>query len=242
MAAGVANPGNGGSAALFELHNGDVMKQVEFHRLYDLTPDHFKAELINGVVFVASPVRVWHGDYHGLLTTICGNYRLGTPGVQLCCDSTVLLGPEDEPQPDILLRILSECGGQSRVSSDRCIAGAPESVVEISHSSRSVDLNAKRRAYAINGVREYIVASIGERRLYWFDLQADTELSFAADGILRSRQFPGLWIDVSGFFSIDAARLQAAAQAGLGSPEHAEFVQRLEAERVRIAAAQSKRQ
>ena len=67
------------------------------------------------------------------------------------------LDEDNEPQPDVLLRIEPDAGGQSRVSGDDYIEGAPELVVEIVASSTSVDLHDKLRAYRRNGVREYVV-------------------------------------------------------------------------------------
>jgi hypothetical protein len=48
-----------------ELRNGDRMSRQEFHRLYENAPKGFKAELIGGVVHVASPLRRAHANHHG---------------------------------------------------------------------------------------------------------------------------------------------------------------------------------
>ena len=55
----------------------------------------------------------------------------------------------------------------------------------------------------------------------------------AADGILRSTVFPGLWLDPAALVRGDKAKVKAILQQGLSSAEHAEFVARLE--RARIA-------
>lgn len=39
-----------------ELHNGDSMTRDEFHRVYSTIPKHVKAELIEGIVYLASPL------------------------------------------------------------------------------------------------------------------------------------------------------------------------------------------
>ncbi len=54
--------------ASIELQNGDRMTQQEFHRLYEQTPEGFKAELIGGIVYVASPLYPAHGKPHMLLS------------------------------------------------------------------------------------------------------------------------------------------------------------------------------
>ena len=52
------------------LHNGDRMTREEFHRLYEATPEHLRAELIGGIVYVASPLRIRHGSNHLPLGTV----------------------------------------------------------------------------------------------------------------------------------------------------------------------------
>jgi hypothetical protein len=141
----------------------------------------------------------------------------------------VILADESEPQPDLLLRVLSEYGGQTQVSDDDYIQGAPELVAEIAHSSRAIDLHSKRIDYARNGVREYLVVCLAERQLRWFDLRADTELAADGDGVLRIRAFPGLWIHADALLNKEFDRLMATLQQGLDAPEHAEFIHRLAA-------------
>jgi Uma2 family endonuclease len=213
-----------------ELHNGDRMGREEFHRLYEQTPPDFKAELIGGTVFVASPLTTDHGTPHALLGTLFGTYSLHTPGVEVCDNTTVRLGEESEPQPDLCLRILPEYGGQSGTTPDRYVQGAPELVAEVALSRRSLDLHGKRDDYARHGVREYLVLSLRERRLRWFDLRANEELNPGPDGVVRVRTFPGLWIDVAALLARDP-RMLAVLQQGLATPEHADFVRRLAAAR-----------
>jgi Uma2 family endonuclease len=155
---------------------------------------------------------------------------LTTPGVRGSDNTTVILGAEDEPQPDLSLRILPEYGGQARTQG-LYIAGAPELIVEIAHSSRAIDLHAKRRSYARHGGIEYLVADLEDARLHWIDLQADQDLTADSSGVYRLRTFPGLWIDGPALFAYDVARLTATLNAGLASPEHATFVAALAARR-----------
>jgi Uma2 family endonuclease len=204
------------------------MSQPEFHRVYELTPEHVKAELVEGVVYMASPLSVQHGDAHCLLATALGMYALATPGVRPTDNATLILGASDEPQPDLSLRILPEFGGQTRID-DKYIAGAPELIVEVALGSRDIDLHAKRRAYARHGGIEYVVADLEAERLHWIDLRTDQDVAAGADGVCRIRTFPGLWIDGPALFAYDVARLTATLNAGLASPEHASFVATLTA-------------
>jgi hypothetical protein len=46
------------------------------------------------------------------------------------------------------------------------------------------------------------------------------------EGIHRSRQFPGLWLDSAALFDNSLPRLFATLQRGLATPEHAAFAAR----------------
>jgi sugar lactone lactonase YvrE len=80
-------------------------------------------------------------------------------------------------------------------------------------------------------VLEYLVLCLREMQLRWFDLSANRELTADADGVLRVRCFPGLWINADALLARDARRMLATLDQGLASPEHAEFVRQLAARR-----------
>jgi Uma2 family endonuclease len=205
------------------------MTREEFHRIYEQMPEGFEAELIGGIVYVASPLKRRHGTNHLPLGTLFFTYESQSPGVESGDNTTILLGEEAEPQPDLYLRILPEFGGQSQSTPDDYVAGPPELIAEIAHSSRAIDLHAKRDDYARHGVLEYLVVCLRERQLRWFDLQANQERLPDADGIFRIRTFPGLWIHGEALLARDYPRLMAALEQGLATPEHAAFVRRLAA-------------
>jgi hypothetical protein len=107
------------------LRDGDRMSREQFHRIYEQMPEDFKAELIEGIVHVASPLRLRHGNRHISLSMLFGTYEGHTPGVEAGDNTTILLGEKGEPQPDLFLRILPERGGQSRTTNDDYVEGAP---------------------------------------------------------------------------------------------------------------------
>src|SRR5499426_3500497 len=140
------------------LENGDRLTRPEFERRYEAMPHLKKAELIEGVVYVPSPVRhSYHGRQHAHLIGWLGYYEAHTPGVEASDNVTVRLDLDNEPQPDALLFIDPACGGQARIDADGYIEDAPERVAEVAASSASYDLHAKPRVYRRNGVHEYIV-------------------------------------------------------------------------------------
>jgi len=118
-------------------------------------------------------------------------YELNTPGVQGGDNTTVILGDDSEPQPDLMLRVLPEYGGQSSTDFRDYVVGAPELVAEVALSSRSIDLHGKRDDYLRFGVREYLVVSPTENKIIHLDMAANQEISIGSDGVLRVRNFPG---------------------------------------------------
>ncbi len=217
------------------LYTGDHMTQKEFHRRYETHPEDEKFELIGGIVYMASPLKREHGTYDGKLNLILQVYEAGTPGVEVATNMTVILGKESEPQPDAILRLLTECGGQSSYDEDDYLIGAPELVAEVAHSTRAIDMNQKRRDYLEAGVQEYVVLCVEERELHWFHFPSRQKLKPDRRGVWKSRVFPGLWLDGPTLIARDSARLMATAQKGTASREHAAFVQKLDAARRRRA-------
>jgi Uma2 family endonuclease len=213
------------------LMNGDRMKQPEFHRRYEAYPKHIKFELIGGIVYMASPLRVDHSDFDDELGFAFGLYRRATPGVGALRNATTILGEESEPQPDLGLRILRDYGGQSWVNEKRYIEGAPELLAEIAYSTRSLDLNQKKQDYEQAGVVEYVVVCVEEQELHWFHFPSGRPIRPDRQGIYRSRVFPGLWIDSPALLALDSARVTAVVRQGLASKPHAAFVKRLQTRR-----------
>jgi Uma2 family endonuclease len=164
---------------------------------------------------------------NGLLWIYAGH----TPGVECGDNTTIRLGAAGEPQPDLYLRVLPEWGGQSTTTADDYVGGAPELIAEVAHSSRAIDLHGKRDDYARYGVLEYLVLNVRDHRLHWFDLRTGQELMPDADGVYRFRTFPGLCVHGEALLARDFPRMMATLNAGLATPEHAAFVQRLAAAR-----------
>ncbi|MBF2015791.1 MAG: Uma2 family endonuclease [Rivularia sp. T60_A2020_040] len=216
---------------LLPLENGDRLTRYEFERRYQAMTQVKKAELIEGIVYMASPVRATkHGRPHAKIMTWLGNYCAATPGVDLQDNATVRLDADNEPQPDALLRIEPEVGGNSRITEDDYIQGSPELIAEIAASSASYDLNDKLNAYRRNGVKEYIVWQMYENRLDWFILKEGRYISLEADklGIIRSEVFPGLWLAVNALREGNLAEVLTVLQQGLQTDEHQKFVQKLQ--------------
>lgn len=211
-------------AKLPPLESGDRLSRTEFERRYSAMPHLKKAELIEGVVYVASPLRAQaHGKPHGDIMGWLWTYKAATPGIELYDNPTVRLDADNEPQPDAVLRLNQ--AGRSWISEDDYIEGAPELIVEVAASSASYDLHDKLRVYRRNGIQEYIVWQTYSQRLDWFSLDGDYQPLVAnPSGILCSQQFPGLWLASDALLSGDLTEVLRVLQAGIASPQHQAFV------------------
>jgi hypothetical protein len=232
-------PADAGAALVDEqplLFDGQRLDQPTFHALYLQTPAKFKAELIDGVVHVmSSPVYDDHSESDALFVWILGSYAAATPGVTFRSNPTAILGPRSEVQPDSALLIEPEFGGQTKKDERGCRIGSPELVVEISASSLSIDLHAKRRAYEEAGALEYVVFDASHRRIHWFALRDGRfeVLTPDPEGIFRSGVFPGLWLDPAALLSKDQGAITGCLNRGLASPEHGDFVGGMAEERAK---------
>lgn len=216
------------------LREGDRLTREEFMRRWEAMPDVFWAELIDGVVHVPSPVSLPHSSYHTNLGGWLWLYALATPGCAATTAGTWLMARDSAPQPHVALRILPEFGGQSR-REGQYASGAPELAIEISHTTGARDSGIKRNLYERAGVREYLMVRPSAQTLTWLELvdHAYVNLEPDADGLMRSRVFPGLWLDPAALWQDAPNALRAAVEKGIQTPEHAAFVAELRERRDR---------
>jgi hypothetical protein len=211
------------------LRHGDHLPVDEFMRRYEAMPEVKKAELIEGVVYMPSPVSCEdHGAPQFDLISWLGVYRIATPGVRGGDNTTVFLRlGANVPQPDALLWIV---GGQCRVGKDGYLHGGPDLACEVAASSVSYDLHEKLTAYERNGVREYIVWRVEDRVVDWFALRDGAFKPFrtTSDGLVKSKALPGLWLDPAALIRGDVQRWSEVLQQGIASAEHRKFIGQLE--------------
>jgi hypothetical protein len=211
--------------ATIVLENGDRLSRPEFEQRYEASADIKKAELLEGVVHVPSPVRFdLHATPHADLMLWLGYYKAFTPGVLAGDNATVRLDLDNEPQPDGLLCINPEHGGKVKLD-EKYLEGSPELVAEVASSSVSIDLGVKFQVYRRNAIHEYVVWRVLDQAIDWFRLCDGKYVPLATtDGILRSEVFPGLWLDAKALVSSDMKRVLAVLDQGIASPEHATFL------------------
>ena len=188
-------------------------------------PPGTRAELINGVVHMPSPV----GPEHGLATVPThvwlSYYQENTPGVDVLDNTSTVLDVRREPLPDVQLRILPEYGGRTQADR-RFVRGVPELIVEVSHTTRYTDLGPKFDDYEHAGVLEYVVRAFGPDEVLWFFRREGrlVELPPGFEGIIRSESFPGLWLDPRALIEGNTRRLREILDHGLATTEHSAFV------------------
>ena len=216
------------------LHEGLRLSRAEFERRSAKRPDLKKVELIDGIVRMPSAVRyAGHGKPHAAIVGWLVTYAVATPGVHVVDNATLRLAGDNDLQPDAAMLIDPGAGGQARVSADDYLEGAPELVAEVAVSSASRDLHDKLRLYERNGVRDYLVCCVPDRRLDWFELVQGAYRARAADaaGVVRSAVFPGLWLNVGAILSDDPAAVLQTLHEGLADPSHAAFLSGLRSRR-----------
>ena len=211
------------------LRAGDQLTRDEFLRRWEADPSIKLAELIGGTVYMPSPVSVEHGDTDGDVGTWLGVYKAFTPGTASGRNTTSFM-LDDTPQPDLNLRLLPEYGGASCVE-EKYLHGVPELLAEVCVSTASYDLHQKYRLYQSAGIPEYLAVVVFEQEIRWHVLVDGRYQLLApdADGLHRSRIFPGLWLDGPALLSGNLRQVLERLQEGLRSPEYQQFVAQLAA-------------
>ncbi|MCP4210348.1 MAG: Uma2 family endonuclease [Halieaceae bacterium] len=211
------------------LESGDHLSRTEFEKRYETMPDVKKAELVEGIVHIPSPVHYQHGRPHAMIMGWLAVYDAATPAVESLDNISIRLDIDNEYQPDALLRLTSEVGGRTHVAEDGYLEGAPELIVEIAATSAKYDLYDKKRVYRRTGVQEYVVWRVYDAAIDWFRLVEGEYQALALDGegIYHSLILPGLWLAVEPLLQADLAGALAVLQQGLESEEHKTFVDTL---------------
>jgi Uma2 family endonuclease len=194
------------------LENGDRLNRVEFERRYTAS-NIKKAELIEGLVYVASPLRFTpHAEPHGrIIGWLIAYQAMIITDLKVGIEPTVRLDADNEPQPDA---VLFRLGGNAQVDEDGYITGAPELIVEIAASTVSYDLHAKKRVYERNGIKEYIVWRTLDQAIDWFVLENGKYVELAPDaaGIIHSREFEDLRLNVTAILNGDMSAVLKTLQ------------------------------
>lgn len=207
-----------GSGLASALENGDRMTTAEFLRYWESQPEIKKVELIDGKVHMPPPLRAdVHSEPDGLLHGWLFHYSVSMPGLKFYPNPTLLLDADNAPQPDCVLCTAPRRGHRVWLNASGYLCGQPELVCEVAASSKSIDLHDKLQVYRRHGIPEYFVWVVGERRIRWFALTDDRYVQIKErSGVLFSRVFPKLALDVKALLELDGAKVLATLQRRLG--------------------------
>ena len=214
----LAPPPASAAAPESPLRDGMRMRQPEFHRLYERMPENVRAELIGGVVYLEDPavmMKKQHGGLGHLVQHWISLYCDAVPDLEPYDGTTVILGEYGEPEPDATLRRPPA----SHTEEGDFVESPPELVVEVSDATRTRDFGPERRDYERYGVAEYVIVDVRRDRVVWYVRDESDRfviLKPDADGLLKSRVFPGLWLDPGALLERDRKRLRAAVERGIG--------------------------
>jgi Uma2 family endonuclease len=195
------------------LEAGDHLSVAEFMRRYEAAPGIRKAQLIEGTVHMPSPVNAaFHAKPDSIIQGWLFTYSLAHPDLEVFPNATLFLDGENVVQPDAIL-CQPQKGGRVWLDEAGYLHGAPELVVEIASTTASIDLHAKLRAYQRNGVGEYLVWLVKDKRVHWYEL-VDGEYVAKKEraGKLRSSLFAGLVLDVKALLKLDKAKVVRALE------------------------------
>lgn len=212
------------------LEPGDRLTRAEFERRWEAMPNLKRAELIEGVVYMAAAVRHRkHGRPNRWISGLSARYEAATPGVSGSDNASVRMDLDNMPQPDCALFIEPPHSKTMTISDDDYLEGVPELIIEVASSSVSYDLGVKMNVYRRNGLPEYVVCRVLEREFDWFVLHEGEfkRQVIEEDGVVRCTQFPGLWLDTRALLNGRFADAFETLDRGLATAEHEAFVKKL---------------
>ena len=203
------------------LSPGDRMGRDEFLERWHRIPDLKFAELIDGVVYMPSPLSQTHAKRDSLIHVWLFHYGERIGNCETLPNATWLMDRKAAPQPDLSLRRIRQFGGRSKVGKGDLMAGVPELAVEICLSSRSYDLGPKLALYQSAGVPEYLAVIVEDQRIEWRSLENGRYrlMKPHRDGTFRSRVFPGLWLDIDAYWRSDWSGMLSTLERGLAAAD-----------------------
>jgi Uma2 family endonuclease len=187
--------------ASYPARKGDI----PFDAFLDLVADGQKADLLDGVIYVASPDNTDASDLLSWLAFIfIGFVEQKALGKIYLNRVTYRIGPNRGPEPDLgfVPRELEALRRRGYID------GPPALALEIvSPDSVERDYVLKRAIYEQAGVREYWILDPDDNRATFLFLRKGRYKKVApVKHIIRSQVIPGLWFDVRWLLSDERPR------------------------------------
>ena len=157
--------------------------------------DGQKADLLDGVIFVASPDSPATADVNVFLTILLGTFvRKRKLGKIYGPRSAFRLNELYAPEPDLAF-VRTE---RLHLWKASVFQGPPDLAVEVvTPDSAERDTITKRNVYERARVSEYWMVNLVEGRCVFLRLEGDAhkEVPLESGTILRSQTLPGFWLD-----------------------------------------------
>lgn len=176
-------------------------ERLTFDDFCEIIREDQKADLIDGVIYMASPASLEHEEEFGFIFMVVRGYvrRLGLGSV-LGSRAAMKLSELDAPEPDLMFISKDKLAR----AAGKAVLGAADLVIEIiSPSSRRLDLVEKKALYAKFGVLEYWAIDLYRQAAFFWKNTNGAWEDIAVDemGIMRSSALPGFWLRVDWLFA-----------------------------------------
>ena len=172
-----------------------------FEDFCDRIPEGMKADLIEGVIYVASPDSIYHHDLYFWVAQVLYRYLKSRKIKGRVFGSRIAFRLDDEngPEPDVAYLVPE----RTFVIRKTFIKGPPDWAVEIvSPDSVERDYSRKRKQYERAGVKEYWIIDPLEERMTCYRLGKNGKYKEVQprDGKIHSRVIPGFWVNPAWFW------------------------------------------
>jgi Uma2 family endonuclease len=173
----------------------DLVTVEQFRRLVE---DGQKADLIDGVIYMASPASLRSNELTGFVESLLRYFVAARDlgGRVFVTRFAFEVNEYRSPEPDVAY-VRPE---RAHLLTDSGMQGGPDIAVEVvSRDSRTRDYGEKKSLYEDAGVAEYWIIDPLQRRVEFHILRSGRyELAaLEANRIFRSTVIPGFWIDVN---------------------------------------------
>jgi Uma2 family endonuclease len=192
---------------------------VSFDEFCTLVKDGEKADLIDGVIYMASPDTRRSNSLAGLLYYLFEGYTAAKElgGFALVNRYACKVSEFRAPEPDAGYVVQS----RMQLVHENHMDGGPDIAVEIvSRDSRTRDYGEKRELYQSAGVTEYWIVDPLQHRVEFLRLSDNKYelVPLVENRIFQSAVIPGLWIDVQWLLSTPVPRAYQCLQEILQNP------------------------
>jgi Uma2 family endonuclease len=179
-----------------------VTRLIDYETYRKLVEDGEKADLIDGVIYMASPDKKTNNTLNGLLYVLIEQYTAARDidGFTFFSRFSCKLTDYRAPEPDVGY-VRPE---RVHLVEENYMLGGPDIAVEIvSRDSRSRDYGIKRELYQTAGVAEYWIIDPLKSQTLFLRLEDEVyePMELERGHIFRSSVIAGFWLDVKWLFA-----------------------------------------